>query len=220
MGKNKSWTIWFTSDPHFGHEQKDGGGVIRFCNRPYENMADMMNQVRKKWNAKVKPEDQVIFVGDVFFYLNKQEAKEYLDSLNGRKILVRGNHDRKSRDMYGMGFDFVCEEMTMLIANERVTISHYPFKIPKWKHNYFNLRHRLFRFLGIKGSWAVDNKFYARRPEDKGQFLIHGHTHSKKKIRGRMIHVGMDAWDCEPIPMDTIGNIISQMKEQNQRNKK
>lgn len=220
MGKKKSWTTWFTSDSHFGHQNKDGGGVIRFCNRPFKDMDDMMEKIREKWNKKVSPEDQVIFIGDVFFYLDKSEAKQYLDSLNGKKVLVRGNHDRKPREMNSMGFDFVCEEMVMFIANERVTLSHYPFRLSKWKHNHFNIRHKIFKLLGIKGSWGSDNRFYERRPENKGQFLLHGHTHSKEKIRGRMIHVGMDAHNFEPISMDTIGNIIASIKLKEEQGEK
>lgn len=207
MGKKKSWQTWFTSDPHFGHDN-----VINFCKRPFKDMNEMMNKIREKWNAKVSPEDQVIFVGDVFFYLDKSEAKAYLDSLNGKKMLVRGNHDRKPREMNAMGFDFVCEEMVVFVANERVTISHYPFRAPRWKHEYFNIRHKIFKFFKIKGSWSIDNRFYQRRPENKGQFLIHGHTHSKEKVRGRMIHVGMDAWNYEPVPVGEIGNLITEIK--------
>lgn len=206
--KRNTWSTWFTSDPHFGHDN-----VIDFCNRPYGDMDEMLDKIRDKWNKRVKPEDQVIFVGDVFFHFKKHEAKAYLDSLNGKKILVRGNHDQKPRQMNGMGFDFVCEEMVLWIANERVTVSHYPFRAPRWKHEYYNLRHKLFKFLGIKGkSWKIDKRFYTRRPENKGQFLLHGHTHSKEKVRDRMIHVGMDAWKCEPIPMHEIANMISDIK--------
>lgn len=215
MGKKKSWTTWVTSDPHFGHDN-----VLNFCNRPFKDMEEMLDKVRKKWNAKVKPEDQVIFVGDVFFYFNKPEAKAYLDSLNGRKILVRGNHDRSPRDMSSMGFDFVCEEMILLIANERVTISHYPFRLPRWKHELYNLRHKIFKFLKIKGSWALDNRFYMRRPENKGQFLLHGHTHSKLRINGRAIHVGFDAWNYEPVSIGEIGNLISEIKREEDERKK
>lgn len=207
--KHKSWSTWITSDPHWGHDN-----VINFCDRPFKDMQDMMKKHRANWNNKVKPEDQVIVVGDVFFYLNKTEAKEYLDSLNGRKILVRGNHDRKPREMNAMGFEFVCEEMTLLIANERVTISHYPFRAPEHVHFYFNLKHKICKFLGIKGTWALDRRFYTRRPVNKGQFLIHGHTHNKLRTRGRQIHVGMDAWDQTPVNINTIANLIASIKRE------
>jgi calcineurin-like phosphoesterase family protein len=215
MGKKRGWATWFTSDIHIGHEN-----ILDFCDRPYENIEDMKNDIRKKWNEKVAPEDQVIVVGDVFFYHTKEEAKKYMDSLNGTKILVRGNHDRKTRDMYAMGFSFVCEEMTMAIANERVSVSHFPFRASIWTHWFYNLRHKLFTFLGIKGkSWKLDKRYYERRPKNHGQFLIHGHTHSEEKVRDRMLHVGWDAWKS-PVSVGEIGNLITKIRgDQNKKGK-
>jgi calcineurin-like phosphoesterase family protein len=227
MGKkNRGPQTWFTSDPHFGHDN-----VLDFCKRPFKDMEDMMNQMRDKHNAKVNPEDTVIYVGDIFFYIEPKKCKEYLDSLNGMKVLVRGNHDRKARDMLGRGFDFVVEEMVMVIANERVTISHYPFKAPAYIHHYFNLRAKLYKLLGKKGAWSISRRFYDRRPDNKGQFLLHGHTHGSEKVmeykptfldrlffnrnvRHRQIHVGVDAWDFEPIPVGEIGNLICKIKRE------
>lgn len=224
MGKPRGPQTWFTSDPHFGHDN-----VLDFCNRPFEDMEDMLDVMRKNHNALVKPEDTVIYVGDIFFYMDKPVAKAYMDSLNGKKVLVRGNHDRKARDMTQMGFDFVVEEMVMVIANERVTISHYPFKAPKLIHYYFNLRAKLYRLLKKKGAWSLSRRFYDRRPINTGQFLLHGHTHNSKKTmkykksfidwlagntRHRQIHVGVDAWNYEPIPIGEIGNVICAIKRE------
>lgn len=212
MGKNKSWSVWFTSDLHIGHDS-----VIKFSQRPFKDSQEMSEYIREKWNLKVKPEDQVIVVGDVYFYLDKNQIKDYLSSLNGKKILIRGNHDRKSREMYAIGFDLVCEEMSMTIANERVTISHYPFRINKYKYLFYKIRHFLFNFLKIKGSWSESTKLYNKRPIDNGQFLIHGHTHSKEKIKNKQIHVGMDAWNYEPVSLGEIGNIISKIKKEKEK---
>lgn len=218
MGKKRGWQTHFTSDPHWGHVNKNKSGVIEFCDRPFKDMDDMMHQIRERWNKVVKPEDQVICVGDMFFYLSKAEAKEYMDSLNGRKILVRGNHDRKPREMNAMGFDFVCEELKLLIGNERVTVCHFPFRIPIWKHTWYKFKNKFLKPLGFKHTWV--DKYYKRRPKDEGQFLIHGHTHNKDQVRGRAIHVGMDAWDFTPVPLGQIGNIISEVrrKEGNEKN--
>lgn len=213
----RAWQTWYTSDPHFGHVNKNRSGVISFCNRPFKDMDDMMEQIRIKWNKKVKPEDQVIFVGDTWFYWNKEDAKKYMDSLNGRKILVRGNHDRKPREMNAMGFDFVCEQMEVLIGNERVTVSHYPFRIPRHKHLWYVFKNKIAKFFGVKGTWV--DKYYYRRPKDEGQFLIHGHTHDKIQVKGRMIHVGMDAWNFEPVPLGQIGNLISEIKRSEEEKK-
>lgn len=228
MGKrNKRGNeTWFTSDPHFGHDN-----VINFCKRPFKDMKEMMEVMREKHNARVKPDDTVIYVGDIFFYLDKKDAKAYLDSCNGKKILVRGNHDRKANEMLQMGFDFVVEEMVVVIANERVTISHYPFKAPLYVHHYFNLRAMLYKLLRKKGAWSLSRRFYDRRPDNKGQFLLHGHTHGPDKrmeykptfldklffnrnVRHRQIHVGVDAWNYEPIPIGEVGNLICTIKRE------
>lgn len=210
MNKKKAWQTWYTSDPHFGHIDKNKSGVISFCNRPFKDMEDMLNKIRVKWNKKVSPEDQVIFVGDIFLYWSKKQAREYLDSLNGRKILVRGNHDKKPRDMNAMGFDFVCEQMDVLIGNERVTVSHFPFRIPLHRHLWLKIKKKVYNLFGFRGPWV--DKYYKRRPKDTGQFLIHGHTHSDVKTKGRMIHVGMDARNFEPVPFQQIGNEISEIR--------
>jgi calcineurin-like phosphoesterase family protein len=45
------------------------------------------------WNKKVKKEDTVYILGDVIFSNSVSETKKILTSLNGKKILVYGNHD-------------------------------------------------------------------------------------------------------------------------------
>jgi len=51
------------------------------------------------------------------------------------------------------------------------------------------------------------------RPQDadgdtKSGFVIHGHTHSAEQIKGRKIHVGVDAWDFRPARMEEIEALI------------
>jgi len=202
----KEWTTWFFSDPHFGHK-----AVIDFCDRPFKDIEEMNETIIKNWNKLVRPEDLCIFVGDVFFYYSKNEAKKLLSRMNGRKILVRGNHDTKPRAMMNIGFEICVEQMEMLIANERVTISHFPFRWSKYKHNWHTFKNRI-RNIFSKRKRSAD-KLYSKRPENKGQFLIHGHTHSKEKVNGKMIHVGVDAWNFRPVNIQEISNIIDKIRK-------
>lgn len=55
-GKNK---IWFTSDQHFFH-----GNIIKFCNRPFENIEIMNKVIIDNWNECVGDEDVVFSLGD------------------------------------------------------------------------------------------------------------------------------------------------------------
>ena len=55
-----------------------------------------MQKIEKNWNAIVQPDDIVVIGGDVSWGIDLKEAKadfEYLTRLNGKKIILKGNHD-------------------------------------------------------------------------------------------------------------------------------
>ena len=58
--------------------------------------AGHMENLEKKWQATVKVEDTVIIPGDVSWGLKLSEAEPdlaWIDSLPGRKLIFKGNHD-------------------------------------------------------------------------------------------------------------------------------
>lgn len=71
---------------------------MRFCSESrarFRNDVDYMNETMiSEWNAVVQPEDTTFILGDVAF-LPAAKAVAILQRLNGRKILIKGNHDRK-----------------------------------------------------------------------------------------------------------------------------
>ena len=81
--------IYFIADTHFNH-----ANIIKYCNRPFKNTYEMNEYIIKKWNCVVKEADTVYHLGDVGFG-SLQEVKSLVERLNGRKILLRGNHDFK-----------------------------------------------------------------------------------------------------------------------------
>lgn len=53
-------------------------------------------RLEKNWREVVKPDDTVIIAGDLSWGLKLEETKkdfEFLESLPGKKILLKGNHD-------------------------------------------------------------------------------------------------------------------------------
>ena len=92
--------IYFVSDTHFNHAKLTKLCPIHFDEtRSYDTVEEMNTHIIKVWNETVKPEDQVIFLGD--FMLNVQKT-DYLAEfnrmnsiLNGEKIFILGNHDDK-----------------------------------------------------------------------------------------------------------------------------
>ena len=166
----------------------------------------MDEKMIRNWNSVVREKDVVIVTGDFYMYHTKEKMREILSRLNGTKILVRGNHDATPPEMLHMGFDHVCESMTMKIGGEVVNISHFPYKGPKLKLMWYGFLAKLF-----PGKFWRPRHFKGQLEND-GKFLIHGHTHSKRKVNGKQIHVGVDAWDFKPVPLQKIGNIIAMIK--------
>lgn len=117
--------IYLISDTHFNHKN-----IIEYENRPFSCVAEMNNTIIKNWNEIVKPEDIVIHLGDVA--LGKEsDLKWLIPSLNGHKILLRGNHDAKSKNFYlECGFEEVLNNKIEEIDGKIVYFSHRPESRP------------------------------------------------------------------------------------------
>lgn len=185
---------WFTSDLHFGHKP-----ILNedFDDRPFKDLQHMEDELVRRWNALVQPQDIVYIVGDVFF-CGSTKAKQIMSRLNGVKVLITGNHDGNFQNSINCGFDVVCEKLILKIAGEEVLLSHYPYK-HHWLKNWIKEK-----ILRMKMPRYMD-----RRPDNKGGWLIHGHTHEKAKLQGKMIHVGCMAWGYKPVSLSTIESIIA-----------
>lgn len=183
--------IYFTSDPHWGHE-----GVIRYCKRPFKDVHEMNEALIKNWNERVGPNDTVYVLGDMSF-MSFKEFEPIAKRLQGTKILIRGNHDKYSDSQYKkLGFA-VFLEAKIKIAGRVVRLSHYPYALSWWK--------RLFAFKS-------ELRYMDRRPPKiPGEWLLHGHSHVtyKKADDGNRIHVGVDAWDFRPVSLSEIESIMA-----------
>lgn len=96
MRPPKTWVI---SDTHFFHAM-----LVEKGYRP----ADFQEQIINNWKRLVASQDTVIHLGDVIF-ARASTLGEIMADLPGRKILVRGNHDKESDSWYlARGFSAVC----------------------------------------------------------------------------------------------------------------
>lgn len=121
--------IWCWSDIHWGHKN-----IIKYAegHRPFHSVEDMDAAFIANYLAVVKPEDIVIFGGDIGF---KSEAaiNEILHQLPGYKIHIIGNHDiHRDGKVYKLHMD----EQWLCYALEydgvQLLFTHYPMdKVPK-----------------------------------------------------------------------------------------
>lgn len=179
----------FYSDPHFGHKN-----IIRYCNRPFADVNHMTEELIKRYNEAIGPEDAVLWLGDCAF-CSTGRFKDIMDRLNGSKLLVIGNHDRSPAVMASAGFDLVMEECFMVIAGRTCRIKHFP---------YVNAE--------PLECQVADRYADKRPPRVPGEVLIHGHTHQSTSLVGNMVHVGVDSWDWRPAPYEEVARLVAQAR--------
>lgn len=181
-------TNWFTSDHHFGHAK-----IIVYCDRPFDSVEQMNEELVDNWNELVKSTDTVYYLGD--FSLKTSAMEQYAPRLNGRKILVAGNHDGchpcnhdgklGQLSLYKKHFDEVHEELEW----NGLLLHHMPY------HD------------------AVDHRYPEYRPIDDGRILLHGHVHQRWTTSGRQINVGVDVWDYLPVHEDQILELVNKIEQ-------
>ena len=105
---------WVIADTHFGHTM-----LIEKGYRP----PDYDKRIIDRWASMVSPEDLVIHLGDVALPDKVPDVWTMLANLPGRKILVMGNHDKRSVTWYmARGFAFACDMFEL----GRIVFSHRP----------------------------------------------------------------------------------------------
>jgi len=104
----------FYSDPHFGHKN-----IIKYANRPVAELQNMHKTLINFYNATVAEDEICLWLGDAFF-CNADEATAILSAMNGKKLIVRGNHDKSANWLLNAGFDMVFDNwISMKIGDVR-----------------------------------------------------------------------------------------------------
>lgn len=95
----------------------------------------MTSEIIREWNENVSPEDTVYILGDVFF-MNKHDAVDVINRLNGKLILIQGNHDSKivSYNKFRERFHQIHQYLEINLNGTKVCMMHYPIK--SWNGMY------------------------------------------------------------------------------------
>lgn len=187
--------IFFTSDLHFGHSR-----VAEI--RGFASLQDHDDTLAARWAETVGPKDIVWVLGDIAAS-SPSYALDVIRKLPGEKHLILGNHDRAHpmhRNAYRWqwpylagnsgAFQSIAQSARRRIEGQEVLLSHFPYDRDRGEIRYRQWRLR-----------------------DEGLPLLHGHTHSSEKVglSARWtpeFHVGVDAWDFTPVPLETIAGLL------------
>ena len=115
--------LFFCSDSHYGHFN-----ICKYCHRPFQSRSEMDQTLIKNWNAVVPEDGIVVHCGDFMLPHNEdiKEYNKYLNRLNGRVLLLRGNHDIASLDWVSDKLIAVRDQAMIVVDGVKIFAQHYP----------------------------------------------------------------------------------------------
>lgn len=109
------------SDTHFGHDR-----IIQYTQRPFKTVTEMDERMVRNWNHLVTSDDIVYHLGD-FTHKPNYDPELLFRRLKGRKILIRGNHDRETVGKYlNWGWNAVLDSATLTFCGSTILLIHEP----------------------------------------------------------------------------------------------
>lgn len=170
------------ADTHFGH-----ANILKYEPQRQVILGDRPDwKLIERWNDVVGENDTVFHLGD--FAWKAENILHYAPYLNGKKYLLRGNHDKGSQIYLENGFSEVIDfsskgEAAYHVAEiegTRILFSHYPIV-----SDGFNDIH-----------WKFLSKVFDQEHCD---INIHGHIHSMQLNEKFCINASVEAIGFAPI---------------------
>lgn len=114
---------YYIADLHFFHAAMNN----KMDHRGFTDVVQMNEYMVRKWNGKVRKNDEVVIIGD-FSFGSPEETSELLKRLNGRLYLIQGNHDRflRNKEMDLRRFVWVKPYEELQDNRRKVVLCHYP----------------------------------------------------------------------------------------------
>ena len=179
---SKEQKVFATSDWHFGHDRD-------FIKKPrgFSSVEEMNNEIVRRHNEVVGPNDEVYVLGDLMLGDNKVGLAA-IAQMNGRLHIVCGNHDTDARVEAYMNLPNVVEVCTAARF--------------KWGKLNFYCSH-----------WPTHTDNLEKESINQCMINFYGHTHQNTNFHDDIpfiYHVGVDSHDCYPV---LISDAVREIKE-------
>lgn len=222
-------TVYFTSDPHFGHRKvamdrvrtrpdifgEYGAHFIAYDDAIRDGETDATAywadqiiavhdaEIVRRWDATIDKDDIVYVVGDICVGEGRgcADAIDIIAARPGRKRFVAGNHD------------------PVHSAHRKRNTWKPRFDavfetVDSWTQIRVGERRFMCCHYPYDGDHTAEDRDIQFRMRDYGAPIIHGHTHSPEKVSFSaagtvQVHVGVDAWDFTPVPQSAVVDIIN-----------
>lgn len=197
---------FFTSDTHFDHSN-----IIIYCARPWvseddvdfvdgktqfksveirQHRTEMMNEkLIENWNSVIKPDDGVLFLGDLFgpIRIHADRYSEIINRLNGKIYWILGNHDYPrtyTLDRKAVRKIRSISDLQTFKINGRIMVGcHYAMRV--WDRSHY------------------------------GSYHVYGHSHGQLKDdpHSLSVDVSLDANSYFPVHFDDLIHTIGEKRK-------
>nr|WP_200941309.1 metallophosphoesterase [Methylobacterium sp. Leaf111] len=143
--------------------------------RPFATIEEHDETLIANWNTAVRPEDTVWHLGDFCYRCPEARARQIFSRLNGRRFLVRGNHDKVA---VRLPWDGPVVDVAHVVDRETdgaprgIFLSHYAHRV--WPRMH------------------------------RGDIHLFGHSHGRLPGTAASTDVGVDCFDFRPVTLAEI----------------
>lgn len=119
--------IYFISDFHFGHKN-----ILNFERKQFNTIEEHDQYIISIYNKVVKKDDTCYILGDIGasgFNVSKEYLIKCFKQLNGKKIIILGNHDRYPKSFYKELYGVTEVYDHPVYLSKRIALSHEPIKV-------------------------------------------------------------------------------------------
>jgi len=195
-------TVWVTSDIHFDHRN-----IAKYCphrqtksfnGEPTDESIQEMNElIVHNINSMVAPDDDLWIIGDVCMGQIKNSIK-YIPRINGKKHLVKGNHDKTL-------VKFIREGETEFAVKDLFESIHDMWEL---SHTFEGKKVKVFLCHYPMEHWNSQCEFH-----------LHGHMHSNPDTCSispfKKMDIGLDGNYMFPRKLDDVLKLLSKKTGQN-----
>lgn len=172
--------IYFISDTYFNHIN-----IIKYCNRPFDNVKQMNEILIKNWNKFITTEDTIYHLGD-FALGRKENITDIVNQLNGNKYIIIGNHDKWGVNTYGeLGFN-VLKNAPIKLDDYILLLSHIPVPDKQIPNGFINIHGHI---------------------HDKNLYECTEKYEPKLYSAEKHINISCDVTDFKPISLEELKNL-------------
>jgi calcineurin-like phosphoesterase family protein len=141
----------------------------------------MNDTLLKNWNDKISKDDIVYHLGDIVLYNNINLVRDFIYSLNGNIILIKGSHDKSVlNEKCKNRFQEIVTTKSITIEQQIVFMAHHCHKV--WDKSHYD-------------SWHLFGH-------------SHGGLDEYSKNEGKLLDVGVDSHNFTPLSWDEIKQIM------------